>query len=1212
MGNTPIYNWVYPDPWQDTSEILDAPRNNYTGIENQLFHVYDIFYNGVLDDNPINPSWHIVRNGSDTNTVLITSGHGHVAHKYAETTVSRTVTLTRPASGINPVRYWIYAEPTDDISWTKDVRFFASFVELDQPDVFVCLGSVIVTTTSNGTTIDCKNEESYGRIEISLFASLAKIVNAHKHIGGSRNPSPIDLARHVQGKLSGDNIEDVDLSTVTSGLLNPDRLNPFDHNKLINRGNLMHPEIESELSVIRSLGDFRLSDLMIANYLQIAIGIKKQSEVDSTLAGLYNIDQNLINAFVYWPSSGSESLEGNGDVPNGSLSLATIDRTVHQIIGVEATPLNTGFITWNTDFDFSSEKTRGETAINAPSPLPTNVVVVGSGVNGSLTLDRPVNYQAVTKLTLTDWKWGTTLTDKAGLQTISPPSGVTNNHFVENINGASENQGLRRYFYLRFDEARSWVDQQRLGFAFSATGTPGSLFFFLILDSGGTAVSVQPPAGERVTLNVSTPVEIKTQAEMDDITARYVNLSLVGLVADAAQLNQNVRGIGFYYQTASGWDTGAVDLSLAVPTPDQINDVRVNQARTTGSTADLTVAMFVWNNNLYPSAGQMVFRFFGNSNQARYNAVSFDSDQPGLLSIKTRAAATEAGLAGKEFLPLQPGNIIAGSSSQGQWIDILVTLRSNIARTLSPLLQRISLSYSAPWVSATTVWDTQEQWNRGRTFQGITVSSGGDVSITTATLSRVGRWAFLLGNGAFYAQTGEAKQQYQNGSSLYKSPVQVFSGTGGVGFRTPRDIQSLSNGNVIVVDTENDRVVELTQAGDFVRGIQGNLRLRRKARDFAVLTAYYNPRSGKLYVCFSQNVKIDKPELITLVSGQQTIAFNAMGANAVLHAPLNGKSATIEVDFSSALMQQISAFTSPMNVLIVGPSNGSAGAVSSVSVSTDGTPGNPDSTGSGGGTSTLPNGSSLPDYVKTPIPLYGIYGIGDLISGTAGTSGGFAAVVGLPLVATSDSDSGDFNGDGQVVSNTLYGPGGQVGTLTVPVTVGEIVMDNLFEPISVQYHASSSLLIVGAVGSDSAICFNANSERVWSIGSALAPMREALGGSAWELENSPIGLTLVATPTPDTVGATGGAVYLFARKQDNKLIAKLAVNGDAVRAESTLDGLNYWVLIDDRTGNGSRSRLVRMNSAGRKDFEWGNQQDVSFLHPAGLRLLENDTVLISQ
>jgi hypothetical protein len=622
--------------------------------------------------------------------------------------------------------------------------------------------------------------------------------------------------------------------------------------------------------------------------------------------------------------------------------------------------------------------------------------------------------------------------------------------------------------------------------------------------------------------------------------------------------------------------------------------------------------MFVWNNDLYATSGRMVFRFFGNSAQARYNAVVFDSDQPSLLSVKTRAASTEAGLAGKDFLPLQPGGIVVGSSSQGEWIDILVELRANIARTLAPLLQRLSLSYSAPWVSASATWDTQAEWNRGRTFQGITVSSGGDITISNATLAKVGRWAFLLGDGAFYAEPAGPRQQYQNGSSLFPTPVQVFSGAGGVGFRTPRDIVTLPSGNVILADTENDRITELTQGGDFVRAIQGNLRLRRTARDFAALTSYYNPRTGKLYVCFSQNVKIDAPELMTLVSGQQTIAFNASGASAVLHAPLGGKSATIEVTFTSAVMQQIAAFTAPMNVLIVGPSNGSSGAVSRVDVSTDGTPGVPPSSSTGGGGTTPPNGSSLPDYVKTPVNLYAVYGVGALASGAAGASGGFAAVVGLPDEDADTQDSGDFNGDGQVVTNTLYGPGGQVATVTVPVTVGEIVMDNLFQPLSVQYQSKSGLLVVGAVGADSAICYNARSERVWSIGSSLAPMREGLGGSAWELEDSPIGLTLVATPTPDSDDATGGAVYLLARAQDNKLIAKLDVEGDAVRAESTSDGLNYWVLVDDRLKSGNRSRLVRMNSAGRKDFEWGNQQDTSFLHPAGMRLLENQTVLLSQ
>lgn len=1209
MSTTAIYNLIGVDPYQDTSEVLDTPRKNFQAIENQLSHIYKIFFNGVIDDDSTNPSWHIVRNGTSTTTVLITSGTGHVALKYAETTNSRIVTLTPPTANINPIRYWIYAEPTIDTAWTKDVRFFASFIELTDTDKFVCLGSVIVTTTINGTTIDCKNEASYGRVEISLIASLGKIVNAHKHIGGAKNPSPINLGLHVSGKLSKDNIEDLDASSITSGLFDPDRLPTISHTSLIDIGNLTHAEIESELAVLQSLTDFKLSDYMIANNLQTAIGLKR---LYGTLAALYDIDKNLINAFVYFPSDNSTSLEGNGDVPveggDPVVALATIDRSAHQIIGEDAVSINTGFITWTTDTDFLDEISRGKSATLSIDPLPENIVVTGTGSSGAITVSRPVSYQAVEKQSLSSWKWGTSLTDKAGLQTISPPSGVTLNHFIENINGANEYQGLRRYFYHRFDDVRSWDNKQLIGFSFSSTGHPGALYFYLILDKGGTSVSVQPPTGTAINLMISTPVEIKNNME-GDITGRYMEIALSSLVSDSSNLSANIRGVGFYYQTATGWDTDVVDISLNVPTPEQIDDDRVNAARTIGVDADLTVTMFVWNNSLYAEAGKMAFRFFANTTQARFNAVVFDCDQPSLLSIKTRAANTEAGLSANNPLPLQPGGIIAGNSSKGAWIDIIVELDSNLARIIVPTLSRLVLSYSSPSLSAYQVWDSDAKWNTGRTFNNITVNSN-QLSISADTTNRVGDWTFASGNFISYAEDANNIHSYQNGSSLYKTPRQAFEPGGVIGFKKPKDVINLTDGRVIVADTDNDRVVCLTKSGDFVWGIQGNIRLRRTNRDFAALTAYYNPRLGKLYICFSQNIKINKPEFITLVSGQTTIALNSPGVQAVLHSPLGGKSASIEVTFSQTVKNQIASFSGGLSVLIIGPNNGSAGAVERVATSTDGTPISSipvTSGGGGGGTGTIP------DYLTNPVTLFTVYGVGDLASGVPGATGGFVKTTGIEVPTSTNTDSGDFNGDGNIVTNTLYGPGGQVGTVTIPVFVGEILLDNLFEPISVQYQAESfGNILIGAVGSDAAVCYSATFEKLYTIGTAIAPMRETLGGSAWELQGSDIGLVLMAIPSPVDNLTQNGAVLLLARKQDNKLISKIEVDGDAVRAQSTSNGLLYWVLMDDRAGKGNRSRLIRVNSSGRKDFSFGNATTQNFLHPTGIRILENDTLLISQ
>ena len=296
MGQTNVYKLGYLEAYQSVGEVIDMDERRFRTIEAQTYAIYTIFGNGVLDDDPLNPSWRIQSvPGDETGQIVqITSGQGHVAWKSARTTSTVQVKLPPPTGATtgNVYTFWIYARANETTHDKRTVDFVASTVEIDDPDNYIGLGAVVVDYSVNPPVVTCYNDADHGRVNISLFDTLADLINKHKHIGGANNPSRIDLGLHVQGKLDGSFVENLDLDTVTSGNLAPERLPTISHTILTDIGTLTHPEIDSLLESLDNPSGYRLSDLHIANLLQLVLALKKQS-------GLSDIDEKLINAIFF-------------------------------------------------------------------------------------------------------------------------------------------------------------------------------------------------------------------------------------------------------------------------------------------------------------------------------------------------------------------------------------------------------------------------------------------------------------------------------------------------------------------------------------------------------------------------------------------------------------------------------------------------------------------------------------------------------------------------------------------------------------------------------------------------------------------------------------------------------------------------------------------------------------------------------------------------
>ena len=166
MGNTPIYGFGYIEPNQDLSENIDLDELRFKAIDNQIYNLYQIFKNGVLEDDPNTPSWRIktFANEFKTTKIQITSGKGHVSFKYATTASSKDVTLPTIPANVSSTRLYVYAYENSDTSITGDVDFVASLTQINDTVNYIFLGQIDVDVINGLISVD-----DSGRQDISLL-----------------------------------------------------------------------------------------------------------------------------------------------------------------------------------------------------------------------------------------------------------------------------------------------------------------------------------------------------------------------------------------------------------------------------------------------------------------------------------------------------------------------------------------------------------------------------------------------------------------------------------------------------------------------------------------------------------------------------------------------------------------------------------------------------------------------------------------------------------------------------------------------------------------------------------------------------------------------------------------------------------------------------------------------------------------------------------
>jgi len=1221
MGNTPIYGFGYIEPNQDLSENIDLDELRFKAIENQMYNLYQIFKNGIIEEDPTVPSWRIqtYSNEFKLTKITITSGKGFVSYKAGNTTSSKDVTLPSIPTTVGISKVYVYAYENANTAITGDVDFVASLTQINDTVNYISLGYLEIDVASNLISLF-----ETTRQDITLFSTLSYLIKNHKHIGGTGNPSPIDLSLEVKNQLTSENINSVDAAKITTGILDSARLPTISHNSLEDKGNLTHDQLETALlAVVNNDANDKMSDLSIANRLQMLIALKKSGGVGFTF-----IDSTQINTLSYvpgiYPNTSTNASTGNSanfaqttSVPS-QYTLATIYDTAPNSSGsgISGSVTSSSFVgdkSFVVKNDFLQAKTVASSLGSTANTFFSNIIISGSATTGSFTIDTPLNYltlsQPVSSIFDTTGSWDTGL--------VFTTTYASNKVKVD----------TSLYAYTLFNQPVSLDFDSKVGFGFSAglgeTGAAlGKIYMFLVVGNGSTDPNLQydqkidfaPNTGTgSSTIYISPATNVKifddTTYGFTGSTATYssVNLSDFG----DSSLKSSVLGFGFYFATDQGWNAEKqTKFELLTPTDAQINTSGNNDSLVLArrNPIDQTSAVFTWNDQYKYKNANFLLRFDSGDTNTQYNQIQYDIDVPSGTKYTVQSRSNVSSDLFYNLKTLSETDVIIATpntnSSTGRYLDVLFSLYANEFQNLSPTVNNLRINYSTVGSATTRTYDRNLTDTTNQKFGWVSdvyYNKNAGYGITNPDntnylkiydTSNVGNWVYLRNNNLISAASNVLETTVEDGIDAgtlrnYLTPNQIFLKSTNYGLDTPTDYQALSNGGNIICDSKNDRIIMTDINGVFTKVIQGNIRLKLTTRDFVALSASFNPSTRKIFIAFSQNISFVDLTKIYITYDNISVRGDDTRLSGDYLEPIFDSSATYVFTIKDtvegiALNTAISNALTKRIRLDKGCFTNSGFSINTNSPLTATIP-----------TSSVSTTNRTQQFVA---------GISTSITGSA------TVTTGLPTTTTVVNSVTDYNGDGIVSTTEMYGPNSQVDNIILDLWQGPIYFANIYNPVSVQYDETNLLIVIAQPHSNSVLCYSDNTDLTlkWAITSDIVNYYDNKLGSAYLLPN---GNVLLGSPAIDTNDTGKLQVYNIS---NGYIETKLTFNNDVVKAlpGPATDYSNFYVLTDDVINFGANSRLHLVNNSGTILSTWGDNNEL--FHPKGMRIISNDNILVSE
>jgi hypothetical protein len=1221
MGNTPIYGFGYIEPNQDLSENIDLDELRFKAIENQMYNLYQIFKNGIIEEDPSIPSWRIqtYSNEFKLTKITISSGKGFVSYKAGNTTASKDVTLPTIPTTVGISKVYVYAYENANTAATGDVDFVASLTQINDTVNYIALGYLEIDVASNLINLFETNRQ-----DITLFSTLSYLIKNHKHIGGTGNPSPIDLSSEVKNQITSENISSVDASKITTGILDSARLPVISHNSLEDKGNLTHNQLETALlAVVNNDANDKMSDLSIANRLQMLIALKKSGGVGFTF-----IDSTQINTLTYvpgiYPNTSANSATGNSanfkqttSIPS-QYTLATIYDSAPNTSGsgISGSVTSSSFVgdkSFVVQNDFLQAKTVASSLGSTTNSFFSNISISGSATTGSFTIDTPLNYltlsQPVSSIFDTTGDWDTGLV------------------FTTTYTSNKVKVDTSLYAYTLFNQPISLDFDSKVGFGFSAglgeTGAAlGKIYMFLVVGNGNTDPGLQydqkidfaPNTGtgsSTIYISPATSVKIFDDTTYGVIgsTATYssINLSDFG----NSSLKSSVMGFGFYFSTDQGWNAEKqIKFELLTPTDAQINASGNNDNLVLArrNSTDQTSSVFTWNDTYRYKNANFLLRFDSGDTNTQYNQIQYDIDVPTGTKYTIQSRSNVNSDLFYNFKTVSESDVIIATpntnSSTGRYLDVLFSLYSNEYQSLAPTLNNFRINYSTVGSATTRTYDRNLTDTVNQKFGWVSdvyYNKNAGYGITNPDntnylkiydTSKVGNWIYLRNNNLISASSNVLETTVEDGIDSgtlrnYLTPNQIFMKSTNYGLDTPTDYQALSTGGNIICDSKNDRIIMTDIDGVFTKVIQGNIRLKLTSRDFVALSASFNPETRKIYIAFSQNVSFVDLTKIYITYNNISVRGDDTRLSGDYLEPIFDSSATYVFTIKNtveglALNAALSNSLTKKIRLDKGCFTNSGSSINTNTALSATIP-----------TSTVSTTNRTQQFVA---------GISTSITGTS------TVTTGLPTTTTVVNSVTDYNGDGTISTTEMYGPNSQTDNIILDLWQGPIYFANIYNPVSVQYDETNALIVIAQPHYNSVLCYSNNTDLTlkWAITSDIVNYFDNKLGSAYLLPN---GNVLLGSPALDTNDTGKLQVY---NVTNGYIETKLTFNNDVVKAlpGPATDYSNFYVLTDDVINFGANSRLHLVNNSGTILSTWGDNNEL--FHPKGMRIISNDNILISE
>lgn len=796
------YQLAYFQEGDFTSGVLEMQR--WETLDAQLSGLFSVMGNGVID------GWDLAAYSGLS--LSITPGSGHVAFVSVASTDMRILALN--ADSWN----YIYAILDPTSYWTKKVNF-AAFVSPLTRDNALFIGKV--QTDLNGVLTG--TFDTSGRTELGFIGLIKSLVAEHRHIGGTDNPSPIDLSSEVQGVLGLDNIPDLDTSKIQTGIVDTDRLPLIDHKtKLTGVGSLTHAQLDSIVEQVSIANQKLMGEVSTTNLLQLILALKHVYP---------DIDEFLVNEIAFIPGI---SPDDHIDTVNTTAIVDTrtyMEGGQHTITGTPSAGTKSYTKIWDSEDDFLEGTT-------------SNVYIIGDSVvlstkeNTSIIEDFPLPIINGWELITQD---NSLLPSNIDLDTTSfvipPASGklTVGAEILETqllIKKTFSAQDWSLYKYLKFYIKTESIEHGDLFFYFKDA-------FFGAQNSYTKILNRNAP-----TINLDT-LENGWQEVLIDLSI-FSNI-------------KNVNEIGFYVSTNYGWDVSkAFDLNV-----DEI-------VLTSG--------------NIYNNDGYIRF-IYGNNFLYNFWKVSWDaivptdSESTGVyLQVRCREANTLLALSSAAWTPYTStiGEDIPITGTY-QYIEIEFYFTASESKTRSVTLKNATLYFYTSSIDNSFEYSTKTDWEAGTRINIDTTTIPN--SMLVAGTEEIEDTSYGT-EGAIVNLDSTYTETYRiTGTMLPRSTYQILNNYA-ASIGTITGISRSNMGSFWICDTDNDRVFEIDKSGEILRGFFGSYLVENTLENINLssttttttlvatpanlLQAVYNKNKGYLYLIFDRD--LTDSEMFSMIS----------------------------------------------------------------------------------------------------------------------------------------------------------------------------------------------------------------------------------------------------------------------------------------------------------------------------------------------------------